>query len=221
MKLLFNNVLVKFDEPNDHIKVGDVELQIDTSYNPMQHAITTGTVIGLPSRLIFDRKEPAKTMLYDTDMELRVGDRIIFEYLAYGEAVKNDPIDGGYCIRYDEVLVAIRGEQVIPVNGIVLIEPIDISETEEVKEMSKFLVVPDYVKSQKSESRGIVRHVGSPLRGYAMDTSNSIHEADDLHVGDKVYFNSNYAIPLQYEMHRIFDKVLYRMRRKDILGIYG
>ena len=221
MKLLFNNVLVKFDEPNDHIKVGDVELQIDTSYNPMQHAITTGTVIGLPSRLIFDRKEPSKTMLYDTDMELRVGDRIIFEYLAYGEAVKNDPIDGGYCIRYDEVLVAIRGEQVIPVNGIVLIEPIDISETEEVKEMSKFLVVPDYVKTQKSESRGVVRHVGSPLRGYAMDTSNSIHEADDLHVGDKVYFNSNYAIPLQYEMHRIFDKVLYRMRRKDILGIYG
>jgi len=221
MKLLFNNVLVKFDEPNDHIKVGDVELQIDTSYNPMQHAITTGTVIGLPSRLIFDRKEPAKTMLYDTDMELRVGDRIIFEYLAYGEAIKNDPIDGGYCIRYDEVLVAIRGEQVIPVNGIVLIEPIDISETEEVKEMSKFLVVPDYVKTQKSESRGIVRHVGSPLRGYAMDTSNSIYEADDIHVGDKVYFNSNYAIPLQYEMHRIFDKVLYRMRRKDILGIYG
>jgi len=25
MKLLFNSVLVKFDEPNDHIKVGEVE----------------------------------------------------------------------------------------------------------------------------------------------------------------------------------------------------
>ena len=68
-------------------------------------------------------------MLYDTDMELRSWRSYYFWYLAYGEAVKNDPIDGGYCIRYDEVLVAIRGEQVIPVNGIVLIEPIDISET--------------------------------------------------------------------------------------------
>lgn len=221
MKLLFNNVLVKFDEPNDHIKVGEVELQIDTSFNPMQHAITSGTVIGLPSRLIFNPDQPDKTMLYDTDMELQVGDRIIFEYLAYGEAVKNDPIDGGYCIRYDEVLVALRGDQVIPVNGIVLIEPIDITETEEVKEMSKFLEIPDYVKKQKSESRGVVRYIGTPLRGYAMDTSRTIYEADDLHVGDKVYFNPNYAVHLQYEMHRIFDKVLYRMRRKDILGIYG
>jgi co-chaperonin GroES (HSP10) len=220
MKLLFNSVLVKFDSPNDHIKVGGVDIQIDTSFNPMQHTITSGEVIGLPSRLIFNPDDPAKTMLYDTDMELKVGDRIIFDYLAYNEAIKNDPIDGGHVIRYDEVLVALRGDDIIPVNGIVLVEPIDITETEEVKQMSAFLEVPDYVKKQKSETRGVVRYVGTPLRAYAMDTSRTIYESDDLHVGDKVYFDASYAIPLQYDMHRLIDKTLYRMRRKDILGIY-
>ena len=220
MKLLFNSVLVKFDSPNDHIKVGGVDIQIDTSFNPMQHTITSGEVIGLPSRLIFNPDDPAKTMLYDTDMELKVGDRIIFDYLAYNEAIKNDPIDGGHVIRYDEVLVALRGDDIIPVNGIVLVEPIDITETEEVKQMSAFLEVPDYVKQQKSETRGVVRYVGTPLRAYAMDTSRTIYESDDLHVGDKVYFDASYAIPLQYDMHRLIDKTLYRMRRKDILGIY-
>jgi len=220
MKLLFNSVLVKFDPPYNHIDVAGVKMQIDTTYNPMEHAVTSGIVTGLPTKLIYNPDDPAKTMLYDTDMELQVGDRIIFEYLAYGEAMKNDPIDGSHVIRYDEVLVAIRGEEIIPVNGIVVVEPIDITETEEVKKMSSILEVPDYVKWQKSETRGIVRHIGTPLRGYAMDTSKSIHEADDLKVGDKVLFIHHYAIPLQYDMHRIIDKTLYRMRRKDILGTY-
>lgn len=220
MKILFNTVLVKFDEANDHIKVNDQKLYIDTSYNPMQHAVTTGTVIGLPERLIFDRTRPDKTMLYDTDMELQLGDKIIFEYLAYGEAIKNSPLNGGYFIRYDEILVALRGDQVMPVNGIVLVEPIDITETQEVKEMTKLLVVPDYVKTQKSQTRGVVRHLGTPVRGYAMDVTESIFEADDVKVNDKIYLNPHYAVPLQYELHQTLSKVLYRMRRKDILGIY-
>lgn len=220
MKLLFNTVLIKFDPPHESITVAGQELQIDTSFNPLQHTSSTGTVLSVPERLIFDRKDSAKTMEYDVPMELQVGDNVILNYLSYAEAIKNEPIDGGHPVRYDEILVALRGEQVIPVNGLLLVEPLNIADTEEVKEMSKFLVTPEYVKTQKSETRGYVRYVGSPVRGYQMDYREEIYESeDDVKVGDFVQFDPAYAVPLQYELHRSLPMILYRMRRKDILGV--
>lgn len=221
MDLLFNNVLIKFDEEPEEIEVSGVSLKIDTSFNKMQHQVTTGTVMALPQRLYFDRTNVVKSVEYDVDMELQVGDRVIMSYLSYGEAIKNASIDGCHYVRYDEIHVILRGDQVIPINGLVLIEPINMTESNEVKEVSKFLILPDYVKIQKSETRGIVRYKGKPVKRYLLDRFDTIYESeDDVQVGDYVYFSPNYAVPLQYDMHKSLPITLYRMRRKDIQGVY-
>jgi hypothetical protein len=221
MDLLFNNVLIKFDEEPEEIEVSGVSLKIDTSFNKMQHQVTTGTVMALPQRLYFDRTNVVKSVEYDVDMELQVGDRVIMSYLSYGEAIKNASIDDCHYVRYDEIHVILRGDQVIPINGLVLIEPINMTESNEVKEVSKFLILPDYVKVQKSETRGIVRYKGKPVKRYLLDRFDTIYESeDDVQVGDYVYFSPNYAVPLQYDMHKSLPMTLYRMRRKDIQGIY-
>ena len=218
---MYNNVLIKFDDEIDEIEVAGTKLQIDTSFNKMQHQVTTGTVMGLPKKLLFDRTNVVKSVEYDVDMELQVGDKVIMSYLSYGEAIKNATIDGCHYVRYDEILVAIRGDQVIPLNGLVLIEPITMTESAEVKEVSKFLILPDYVKVQKSETRGVVRYKGKPVKRYLLDRFDTIYESeDDVQVGDYVYFSPNYAVPLQYEMHQTLPMTLYRMRRKDIQGVY-
>jgi len=221
MDLLFNNVLIKFDDEPEEIEVSGVKLKIDTTYNKMQHQVTTGTVMGLPQRLYFDRTDVVKSVEYDVDMELEVGDRVIMSYLSYGEAIKNASVDECHYVRYDEILVAMRGDQVIPLNGLVLIEPINMTDSNEVKEVSKFLLLPDYVKIQKSETRGIVRYKGKAVKRYVLDRFDTIYESDDdVQVGDYVYFSPNYAVPLQYEMHQSLPMTLYRMRRKDIQGVY-
>jgi hypothetical protein len=221
MDLLFNNVLIKFDEEPEEIEVSGVKLKLDTSFNKMQHQVTTGMVMGLPHRLYFDRTNVVKSVEYDVDMELEIGDRVIMSYLSYGEAIKNASVDECHYVRYDEILVAMRGDQVIPLNGLVLIEPINMTESNEVKEVSKFLILPDYVKIQKSETRGIVRYKGKPVKRYLLDRFDTIYESeDDIQVGDYVYFSPNYAVPLQYDMHKTLPMTLYRMRRKDIQGVY-
>lgn len=222
MNILFNTVMVKFDRDNDEVLFESGEkLFISTGWEPLMHAVTSGVVTHVPNKLIFNRKNP-NSVQYDVDMEVQVGDRVIFDFKAESEVRKvAAPIDGSYPLRYDDIYVVIREGEVIPINGIVLVEACDTTEEEDVKKAMEFLHLPDTVLKEKSEVMGYVRYIGTPCRGF-LNAPAELTEVDDhVSVGDKVLFHHAYAVELQYSMHQIINKgkVLYRMRRKDIFAV--
>ena len=83
-----------------------------------------GTVAVVPDKLFFDKKYN-DAMPWDTDMEVRVGDMVWFDYLA---SVNCDVLQTAgrtfYVIHYEDLYVAKRAGEIIPLNGYCLCEKI-------------------------------------------------------------------------------------------------
>lgn len=220
MKILFNQVLIRPDrEENDMIKMGDTELKLVTAYDEFKHKVVTGTVVQLPESLIFNRRKGYLCQKFDTEIELQVGDRIIFHYLAVHAAKKQyDPYllkdvpKDHTLIPYDQIFVAIRGTEVIPINGYLLVEPVD-------EEVKTNLEIPDSAK-KKATVRGIIRYMGKPVNGYR-DFPDVGPDTDEVKVGDEVFYRACNCVPLEYALHQTLDrgKILYRMQRNDLIGV--
>jgi len=148
---------------------------------------------------------------------------VIFDFKVESIVKKQaEPLNGSYPLRYDDIYVAIRGEEIIPINGTVLVEACDTTVEEDVQQaLRSGLHLPDTVLKEKSEIYGVVKHLGTPLRGYLRADPDLTEVYDEVNVGDQVVFHHVRAIELQYSLHQILEKgkVIYRMRRKDILGI--
>jgi hypothetical protein len=223
MKIIANNLMVRFDRDNDELLLANGQkLHLATGWEPYQHAVTSGVVTAVPDKIIFDRRDHRRSVLYDTDMEIQLGDRVIFDFKVEEHVRKVAPIDGSYPLRYDDIFVVIRGEQIIPVNGIILVEACDTTIEEDVRRvLDSGLNLPETVTKEKSERYGIVRHIGTPLRGYLQAPEDLDELSDVVNVGDKIVFHPTYAVELQYSLHQIIEKgkTLYRMRRKDVFAV--
>lgn len=225
MKILFNNVLVKID-PVDQITLSSgFKLFIDNRFEEQKNAPQSGIVVQLPERLVFSHDPQINSLEYDVDNEIQVGDRVIFHYLAEENARKQGLVFDNDCIPviYDRIFAVIRGEEIIPLNGIVLVAP-------ESEIIQSNIIIPDsYNKTMKSF--GTVIAAGRPHRQRRFRTYSppplpfslskegfSISEGY-CKTGDKVFFHRINAIPLQHnaEMHgAISKKLIYRMNHDDI-----
>jgi len=222
LRILNNKVLIKPRGGNDEIELSNGKtLFIDTSWEREKHAPTIGEVVKVPNRLIFDRKSTMRTTEFDVDMELKVGDQAIYHYLVpencmkRGEYVEvNDDIY--FVVNYDQIFCAKRGDEVIMVNGYILIEPV----VEDAFE-SNILITPESLKDKNSPIEGIVRYIGSPVRNYLYEKDLPPESANEPQVGDRVMFLEDSDIPLQYDLHANLEgkKMFFRMQRKDIFGI--
>lgn len=218
MKLLFNNVLIRPDRDNDQIILSTGhKLYLDTSFEKEKHSVCSGVVVKAPEKLIFDR-ENMNCALFDTDVEIKEGDHVIFHYLAIAsareQAVGNAiHIEKGLeIIPYDRIYVTIRNGEIIPVNGIVLVEPVE--ET-----ISSTLFIPKTAR-EFSRVKGVVSRLSTPLRGYR-DYPDDGPDMDEIKVGDTILYKEENCVPLEYSLHQNIDKgkVLYRMHRRDIDAI--
>jgi len=214
--MLPNRVLIRVKrESHDSITVGESNLYLDTSFEVEKHIMTRGEVVDF-GPLLYKRGHP-DSLSDDVDMEIEKGDEVIFHYNTIIVALKNQAymeVDGEklFIVRYDRLFAAIRDGEVIPLNGNVFVEP----EIKVYDEYLPGLFRPDITKEEISCTRGVVRYKGCLVRQYAMDVPA---DEDDVEVGDKVLFHRNDSIPLEYEMHRTLP-FMYRMTRKDIIGIY-
>lgn len=226
VKLINNFVLIKPDPSNDQIRLqSGLTLFVNTSFQREQHAVTAGTVMKIPAELVYSKQRSHSTLDYITTQELCVGDKVIFHFNQTMTCLKEERlIEIGeeiyFLIKYDAIYCAQRPmafhndhTTVVPVNGVVIVEP------DEEEFVSKLIFIPDYLKKKTSERYGHIRYIGTPLLGYT-DFPEYGAEKSDYNYGDKILFSVLDSIPLQYEMHRLFDKdkTLYRMRRRDILA---
>jgi co-chaperonin GroES (HSP10) len=207
-----NWVLVKPDEGNHKVILkSGVVLFLDTSFEKEKHSVCTGKVVKVPEKIIFN--ERFISVDFDTEQELETGDKIIFHYLQSLDNIRESryiECDGVvyFLVKYDSIFCALRNSKVIPVNGLVIVEPDD-------EEIKTIFIVPDSAK-KKSTTTGTIRYIGSPLKGYKDYPDYA--DVDELAVGDKVVFDKHNTVPLQYPLHQTIDKdkVLYKMRRIDI-----
>lgn len=228
MKIPFNYVLVK-PEPTDEISLPNgKKLFLSTIFEETKHAPTVGEVLCVPERLIFN-EDGINSLLFKTEMEVRVGDRVVFHFLAHQQAKDEGRIlDDGFMVRYDSIYLILRGEEIIPINGHLVVEP----ESQLVKSN---IIIPDSNK-KKAQRIGKVRYAGKPVDGYlnyphltdvndfpmVMKDERFVKGNRYAQEGDRVYFSHFDAVPLQHdpEIHGAVEKVLlYRMQHKDVLLI--
>lgn len=216
MQLLPNHILVRPDEGYDHVSIGNTRLQIDTSYEIGHHSISSGIVIAVPDRLVFNKNISHEISLrYDTVMEVQPGDRVICHYMAIAYALKHQMTDGNgnVFVKYDGLLARVRGNDVHPLNGIIIAEAI-----KEDVNTSSSIIIPDVAKNNDNKCKSKVLYVGTPLNGYHDFKELPPDEPGSIKPGDVIVHSQFDSVPLQYIIHQIIHPgaVLYRMHYKDV-----
>ena len=94
-KPISNQVLIEITNFNDRIKLkGGGEIYLETTFEQFKNSPTEGTVVSVPTELKAS-KSPGY-MVYETTMDIMVGDIVIFNYLCYHNAAigENGVTDG-------------------------------------------------------------------------------------------------------------------------------
>jgi co-chaperonin GroES (HSP10) len=154
----------------------------NTSWDNSGGTITRyGQIIALPKKLKFLNKPKGFGIEWTTTIEAKVGD-IAFWGIMEGA---NCPVlsvgDANYyLVNYGEIRLLKRGEEIIPVNGFVLLEEV-------IKEQEGIFIAPESFK-KTDKRRGIVRYLGKRNLRYYPDE----HQRDpvDIKVGDEVLFKA-------------------------------
>ena len=219
IKILNNYVLVLPDyEHFESIDIGSIKLELNTSFEREVHQPSSGIVIKTPETLNYSNlPEDKESLLFHTEMEIEVGDRVIFGYNIVPNAINHDKCLGtAVYIKYDELYCAIRDDRVIMLNGYVMVEAIEDYNPD------IGIIVPDYLQSINHFQRGKVLHIGSPVKKYRMYPELGPDPEGQISKGDEVLFHMQYSIPLQYHMHSFVESKadVYRMQQKDISGIF-
>jgi len=171
-----------------------------------------GTVVMVPDRLYY-KKDDAYSMSWKTRMMLEEGDEVWFNFIASSHS-DGFKIDGEMylSIPYADCLVAKRGEEVIPLNGYVLLSELTKQEVSKVL----YLAETDKVDLQ----RGVVRFVGEPNEEYRVETfSDDI----DIQKGEVVQIKAGFT-PFRLERQTYFadfGEMLLVVQRRNIDFVYG
>jgi hypothetical protein len=224
---LGNNVIVKMDPENKFLETpSGLKLYVDTSFEPDKHVVRIGTVEQLPTRLLYKEKQTG--FPWKTEMELKVGDRVVMYFLAVQNCLapekKNYIRDGEdlwIIIKYHNIYAIIGDGFVKPINGYVFVEPVEdpawILRQEQHKRLGLELV--DTRKLSKTDvTYGKIAYMGIPVEEYADDYKSDKHY--NLNIGDTVVMKRIRDIPVEYEYHAKIDggRKLFRMKRHDILA---
>lgn len=236
---LNNHILIKLSRKSDELTLrGGTTIYIDNTFEEEKHIPVTGRVMAFPAKLYYNNQVGnSHSMPWDVDMEIRVGDDVIFYYMAAincmgtldnptgnGKYFK-DPDGGEYImITYDNLFLARRDQQIIPLNGYLILEPIEDEEFLRVKERfakAKLTLPKNYVQICAKE--GIVRFLGSPIREYRDRDKNGelrfTDEGVDIRHGMRVMIRKAADLPLEYDVHASLEerKRFLRVQRRYIL----
>ncbi len=214
---LNNYVVIEPDRRYSDMVIGQLRLDMDTTYEPNKHSLIRGQVVALPDSLIYD-KESYLSMPWKTENELQVGDTVYYHYLSFTNAVdKNDPrrvFRGSRMyifVKYDRIYAAIRENRVMPINGHALIEPIG-------RQKKLGLSIPSRFKQHSTEI-GKVKYLAKPNKGYKLDKED-IPDDENVKEGDIVVMDKVCDIPLEYPMHASIDggDKLFRVERRLLMA---
>jgi hypothetical protein len=163
---------------NPDVQYGTVNEE-DTSSHVADCADVYGTVVKQVDRLYFNPKDINNSMSWDCDVETQAGDIVWSHPLATKNCEEIQVDDKIYkVLRYEDLFVARRGDEVIPLNGNVILET----------QYKSKLSTLDVLEPEVDPTRGIVKWVGSNNRRYQ---TNGIADFVGLKEGDLVVIQKN------------------------------
>lgn len=229
MRILSNNVLITPDR-NDQIALNGSMIPFMNKFEEQLGAPQSGIVVAVPEKLTFTLKEGKPGLENDTDMELQVGDKVVFNFNAVEIAKGQGMVIGkNILVRYDMIYAAIRNGEVIVINGGVIVEPC-------VETIKSTVIIPDTLQNKKLKTMGKVvfasKYPVRAIRSQPMLDTTSCPMANiagelmslDRFVrpGDVIQFPYYDATPLQH-YHELFGMlskgVLYRMQHHDVVFV--
>lgn len=188
------NGFVLVGNPTKTDKIGS--LLIDTSYKPEDHVEIINEVIAVPGT--------AKCSEWETDMQLQVGDKVWVSRLTIMKAEKIYVGEITYLkVPYESIILAKRGEEIIMLNGYVLLEPI-----QKAKIKSDLIILAP--SKEEHQDRGIVRYMGIPNKRYTDETQS---DDCDISIGDRVLLGRKYNPKLESSYHENIGNYLVAQRR--------
>jgi co-chaperonin GroES (HSP10) len=226
-----NWCLIKLPQPysdalHNHVKyqlTKDVNINIDSSFDPAVHAPRCGILIKNPKSLVYE-KGHRDTMGWKCSIDTKEGDFVYFDYLACLTALgklANPALPGEHptwircendlyvLLRYDALVLAMREAtgEVIPLNGQVVLEPCT-------KEIESTLIIPDHLKKVVDHLKCKVVFVGKANEEYLDD----VIDADGLSKDDAVIIK-NYMIRMENSLKKLFNRDLVYVQQKNILAV--
>lgn len=209
-----NNILL-VEKIQDTSKYVNSDILVVKNWHKSLHAPRVFRVIKAPKKLFFHPRYQ-HSVLYDTEMEVVDGDIIYINHLeSLNSFVYEFKGKTYHTIKYDNIQVILRGEEVIPVNGYVLFKPIEV--------VHKYY---EHTIKTLSPNEAIVEKIGIPNRDYKRNwiSEKSITRKRDkglwydsgyeaMEVGNKVKVFGNiaytgteqnaYVVPLERPEHRV------------------
>ena len=206
--------------------MGGGRMTIDENIDPNFNGAVSGKVVKVPEFLPED-------FPWETDMELMVGDDVMFSWMASQECVEYGSyivVDNEkyYLIPYDQVYCGRREKRwqawdednsnhtsipkeynLFGINGNIVIEEF----VEDVDTGS--LEVPLHMKNLKHMKKGIVRALGKPNKSYR-DLSPVNETLINVKVGDVVLMDDNSTADVEYYKRFFGGKTMYCQQRRYI-----
>ncbi|HEX9826280.1 MAG TPA: hypothetical protein VGA80_06745 [Flavobacteriaceae bacterium] len=98
-------------------------IYVDNSHLPFKYITRHGKVISLPEKLIYWYENKRIGIAWQTNLDIKVGDEVWY-YGLMGHTAEKVTYQGRkfILINYEDLYVAKRGDEVIPLNGNVLLE---------------------------------------------------------------------------------------------------
>lgn len=224
------------------VKAGKEDKQRQLANTEARHYNITGEVLAVPDSLVFRGEQVNQlrnntggkfndddlkllhnlvngSMEYKTKIEVAVGDKVWFDYLAHINANTENRIvevDGyGDCIlvEYSRLFIRERDNDKVPLNGWIFIK-----KSLGTREVSKQFVLSDNADISLKNVAEVVQ-VGSPIKEYLSARYTDFY-FKDIKVGAKIIYNERLATPLEYSLHESEGlEKLYKIRRTDIKAI--
>ena len=226
-----NNVLIKCDRiRNDEVELkGGIKLYIGGHYQPVCYVSVWGEIVNNPKALYYNRQHPDNSMQWKTEIETKVGDRVMFNYTAAYTALgvlvdtaneESNPKwfmcgDDVYIfLNYQDLILVKNGEEITMLNGFLLTIPL---EEEALDKIRKTLILPEYLKSRKSLKYTTVWKIGSRNQEYL----NEAYAPDtkEIQEGDMVLYDPHYNIEPEFTTHQQLGRMYFRIQRKNISAI--
>ena len=206
-----NKVIIRIDfDPDKATTPGGIYMG-SSYWDEAGHVPRYGEVICVPSKLIH-REHSGFGIEWGTDIEIKKGDTVFFGKMASYASPRITDKDKNtfYVIDYSDIILRLRGDEIYPLNGFVIVEKI-------VESVSSKGLILDFSKKQ-NKTRGIVRYTGKPL-DYYFPVWSDINDPS-LNIGDKVIFSLAGWTELEDERYCKLDKNLGYIQGRWIIGTY-
>lgn len=177
------------------------------------HQPVVHEVVEVPKgKLPYKSKNTLINMRWKTTCELQKGDHVLINYFEVQHCMRQD---GFFFPRYQDMYLAKRGDEVIMLNGYILM---DEWKKEESKKVSD-LWIPEAPENKHKNKYAIIKYIGKPNEEY---DSNKVTDDIKVVVGDVVMLRKPVKQARRTEdiLHlKLFDKVYFLRQRKDIVGL--